>query len=78
MEMYIVATFPHQCHFLASPPETKKLKTSELSSFGGDRSKSSTSNVRDTQALANHPQELNKVHPLYPCAVFTISFPNRI
>ncbi|KAF0037690.1 hypothetical protein F2P81_010564 [Scophthalmus maximus] len=44
-----------------SPPETKKLKTSELSSFGGDRSKSSTSNVRDTQALANHPQELNKL-----------------
>ncbi|AWP06034.1 putative MYCBP-associated protein [Scophthalmus maximus] len=48
-------------HSISKPSETKKLKTSELSSFGGDRSKSSTSNVRDTQALANHPQELNKL-----------------
>uniref|UniRef100_A0A3B4TFH6 Mycbp associated protein n=1 Tax=Seriola dumerili TaxID=41447 RepID=A0A3B4TFH6_SERDU len=47
----------------SSRSENKKLKTSEeLSILGDDQSTDSTLKGRDIQALASHPQGLNKLH----------------
>ncbi|XP_042254696.1 MYCBP-associated protein isoform X2 [Thunnus maccoyii] len=48
---------------LLTHPENKKLKTSEdLLILSDDQSKNSTLKSRDTQALAIHPKDLNKIH----------------